>query len=219
MVKQRIIETNEGIQGKATVQMYSSFQKNMRDKGWIETDNIIKAGISRGHALEIGPGPGYLGLEWLKKTSQTQLTVLEISQAMIDISRQNAQDYHLDADRITYVHHTAQMLPFEDNRFDSVFSAGSLHEWENPLEVFNEIHRVLKPSGKLFVSDLKRNINVLVKGMMKLTAKPKEIKAGLISSINAAYTIEELQTLLEQSAFKTYKVTSNPFGIELSGEK
>ena len=92
----------------------------MRDKGWIETDNIIKAGISRGHALEIGPGPGYLGLEWLKKTSQTQLTVLEISQAMIDISRQNAQDYHLDSDRITYVHHTAQVLPFEDNRFDSV---------------------------------------------------------------------------------------------------
>ena len=219
MVKQRIIETNEGIQGKATVQMYSSFQKNMRDKGWIETDNIIKAGISRGHALEIGPGPGYLGLEWLKKTSQTQLTVLEISQTMIDISRQNAQEYHLDADRITYVHHTAQMLPFKDNTFDSVFSAGSLHEWENPLEVFNEIHRVLKPSGKLFVSDLKRNINVLVKGMMKLTAKPKEIKAGLISSINAAYTIEELQTLLEQSAFTTYNISTNPFGIELSGEK
>ena len=219
MVKQRIIETNEGIQGKATVQMYSSFQKNMRDKGWIETDNIIKAGNSRGHALEIGPGPGYLGLEWLKKTSQTQLTVLEISQAMIDISRQNAQDYHLDSDRITYVHHTAQVLPFEDNTFDSVFSAGSLHEWENPLEVFNEIHRVLKPSGKLFVSDLKRNINVLVKGMMKLTGKPKEIKAGLISSINAAYTIEELQTLLEQSAFTTYNISTNPFGIELSGEK
>ena len=32
---------------------------------------------------EIGPGPGYLGLEWLKKTQGTHLTGVDISPGMI----------------------------------------------------------------------------------------------------------------------------------------
>jgi hypothetical protein len=44
----------------------------MRDKGWMETDLILKLGIQHGLALEVGPGPGYLGLEWLKKMGVRQ---------------------------------------------------------------------------------------------------------------------------------------------------
>ncbi len=40
-------------------------QRSLRDRGWIETKLLIDHGFSKGHALEIGPGPGYLGLEWL----------------------------------------------------------------------------------------------------------------------------------------------------------
>ena len=46
-------------------------QKRLRDKIWIETKDIKKSGITKGIALEIGPGPGYLGLEWLKNTQGT----------------------------------------------------------------------------------------------------------------------------------------------------
>ena len=59
--------------------------RNMRDKGWIETNSILKEGISSGLALEIGPGPGYLGLEWLKKTGQTRLKGPEISDDMKEV--------------------------------------------------------------------------------------------------------------------------------------
>ncbi len=60
MVESRIPETNEGIQGEFDVGEYNLFARTMRDRGWMETDVIIKSGISRGMALEIGPGPGYL---------------------------------------------------------------------------------------------------------------------------------------------------------------
>lgn len=65
MTRERIIETTEGIQDEFDVEMYDSMMRDLRDKGWIETKDIIKSGITSGHALEIGPGPGYLGLEWL----------------------------------------------------------------------------------------------------------------------------------------------------------
>ena len=64
MVKPRISETDQGITGEFNTQMYDIMMRNMRDKGWIETNLIIKEGIYTGMALEIGPGPGYLGQRW-----------------------------------------------------------------------------------------------------------------------------------------------------------
>ena len=61
MTKNRIVETDSGITGEFNTQMYDIMMRNMRDKGWIETNLILKEGISSGLALEIGPGPGYLG--------------------------------------------------------------------------------------------------------------------------------------------------------------
>ena len=52
----------------------SGFRRTKRDKGWIETKDLIKRGISAGRVLEVGPGPGYLGLEWLAHTQETFLT-------------------------------------------------------------------------------------------------------------------------------------------------
>ena len=95
MVKPRISETDRGITGEFNTQMYDIMMRNMRDKGWIETNLIIKEGISSGLALEIGPGPGYLGLEWLKKTTGTRLKGLEISDDMIALARKNAIEYGL----------------------------------------------------------------------------------------------------------------------------
>src|SRR5271157_4676980 len=101
MTKPRVKETDQGIQGEFTVEIYNRFQRTMRDRGWIETNAIIKSGIQTGHVLEIGPGPGYIGLEWLKSTNATHLTGLDISPDMIAIAERNANEYSL-SDRVEY---------------------------------------------------------------------------------------------------------------------
>jgi hypothetical protein len=63
VTKPRIVETDEGIQGEFDVQIYDALARRLRDKGWMETREIFKAGIVSGLALEVSPGPGYLGLE------------------------------------------------------------------------------------------------------------------------------------------------------------
>ena len=92
MVKQRVIETNEGIQGALDVEIFNEFAKVMRDKGWNNVDGFIEAGISKGTVLEIGPGPGLIGLEWLKKTQNDGLTALEISSTMICIAKKKMSE-------------------------------------------------------------------------------------------------------------------------------
>ena len=106
-----------------------------------------------------------------------------------------------------------------DETFDAVFSNGSLHEWEHPVDILNEAHRVLKTKGKFFISDLKRNLNPLIYWSMQKMTKPKEILPGFKTSVRAAYTKAEAYELLKKSLFKTFHVKQNLFGLQLTGTK
>jgi len=218
MVKPRIVETSDGIQGGFNVEVYDRMQRSLRDRGWIETDLILKSGISQGLSLEIGPGPGYLGLEWLKKTNETTLRGLEISPNMIIMAERNAEEYGLQ-DRVKYVKGDAQGMPFEDSMFDGVFTNGSLHEWSEPTRVFNEVHRCLKPSGRYFISDMRRDMNPFMKWFLRRVTKPKEILPGLVSSINASYTFQELRSILSGTSLEFAKVKQTSLGLLVTGQK
>jgi ubiquinone/menaquinone biosynthesis C-methylase UbiE len=218
MTKSRIIETESGITGEFDTQMYDAMMRNMRDKGWIETNLILKEGISSGLALEVGPGPGYLGLEWLKKTEGTRLKGLEISDDMIALAKKNVTEYSL-SDRVEYYQGDAKKMPFEDGHFDAVFTNGSLHEWAHADMVFDEIARVLKPGGRYVISDLRRDMIAPVRWFLWLTVKPKEMRPGLITSISASYTLPEIKEILLLTKLQGWKVSKNPLGIVISGQK
>ncbi|MBN1375064.1 MAG: class I SAM-dependent methyltransferase [Dehalococcoidia bacterium] len=217
-MKSRIVETYQGITGEFTTQMYDIMQRTMRDRGWIETDLILRAGILTGKALEVGPGPGYLGLEWLKKTQGTMLKGLEISPDMIKLAGKNATEYGLNG-RVEYHQGDAQQMPFENGAFDAVFTNGSMHEWGHPVEIFNEIQRVLKPGGRYLVTDLRRNLSAPVRWFMWITLKPAAMRPGLITSLKAAYTADEAKDMLSQTSLNGWQVSTNPLGITITGQK
>ena len=218
MIKARIIETESGITGEFNTQMYDIMMRTMRDRGWIETNLVLKEGISSGLALEIGPGPGYLGLEWLKKTEGARLKGLEISDDMIALARKNASEYDL-FERVEYHQGDAKKMPFEDGYFDAVFTNGSLHEWAHPDIIFDEISRVIKPGGRYVISDLRRDMIILIRWFLWLTIKPKEMRPGLITSINASYTLPEINEILARTKLQGWKAKSNPLGMVISGQK
>ena len=218
MTKQRVPETNEGIQDALDVEVFNRFARGMRDKGWNNVDTIIGAGICAGDALEIGPGPGYVGLEWLKSCPEGRLSALEISGEMIDTATKNAEEYGLSA-RVKYVSGNALDMPFAENSFDAVFSNGSLHEWEEPVRVFGEIARVLKPGGRFCVADMRRDVNPILALLIASSTKPKEIRPGFWTSLHAAYTKPELEAILADTPLVDVVVKNEFFGLSVSGSK
>lgn len=218
MTKKRIPETGNGIQGEATVAAYNEMQRSLRDRGWIITKLLREHGISTGHSLEIGPGPGYLGLEWLKSTQATTLTGLDISPDMKELAAQNAVFYGLQ-DRATYKLGSCDRLPFSDGTFDSVFTNGSLHEWSNPRGAFGDIDRVLKPGGRYLISDLRRDINPLAYMFLWLGCRPGSMRAGLVSSIHASYTKSELRDLVAGTRLSGALIESQFVGNLIYGVK
>ncbi len=218
MVKARIPETDHGIQGEFTVAAYDEMQRHLRDRGWIETQALIQSGIAHACALEIGPGPGYLGLEWLKRTQGTTLVGLDISPDMRALAEKNARAYGLQG-RAAYHLGNGSRLPFDDQSFDAVFTNGSLHEWADPGATFDEIARVLRPGGRYWISDLRRDMPALLHWFLRASTRPRSIRPGLDTSIQAAYIPAELGEMMAGSGLAAGRVGSTPLGISLSGAR
>lgn len=218
MFEKRVPETVEGIQDEITVVAYDIMQRGLRDAGHLPVDDLIKETQPGDNGLEIGPGPGYYGLEWVKKTHGTTLTGLEISPAMIRLATNNAISYNLK-DWVRYQEGNALMMPFEDNLFSLAFSNGSLHEWEDAGSVFLEIHRVLKPGGRMMVTDLKRDLSHEVFSFMQDSCSSEEIKKGFETSVRAAYRKEELEEILFKIPFSSSQVIAHPYGLVVLARK
>jgi hypothetical protein len=50
-------------------------------------------------------------------------------------------------------------------------------------------------------------------------AEPKEIRPGVLSSINASYTIDEINDLLQLTEINDILVKKKIWGIEITGKK
>jgi ubiquinone/menaquinone biosynthesis C-methylase UbiE len=100
--------------------------------------------------LEIGFGNGYFFEELSQKNPKTKIWGVEISNEMIDqCSRINKK---LIADeKLNIKHYDGLTLPYADNMFDKAIAINLIYFWENPTENIRELHRVLKPSGELFI--------------------------------------------------------------------
>lgn len=133
---------------------------------------------------------------------------------MIAVARQNAGEYGL-LGRVEYIKGSGDAMPFRGGRYDAVFSNGSLHEWSDVEGTLSEMWRVLKQNGLLFLSDLRRDMLAPVRWFMWIVTKPQEIRPGLITSINAAYTPPEIKAILSESKFVSFEVSHNVMGLQV----
>ncbi|WP_433303893.1 class I SAM-dependent methyltransferase [Actinoplanes sp. CA-030573] len=219
-VAARVPETDEGLQGDELAVKYDQMQRHIRDNGWLQDkiDDILAAGITAGQVLELGCGPGYLGLEWIRQAdTSARLVGLDISPAMLRRAGINAAGYGV-AGRCAFECGTVLALPFPDDHFDHVISASSLHEWEDPARALSEMHRVLRPGGRYCVSDLRRDVDRTTFQFMKANIAA-DMRPGFRTSIQSSYLTSEIVALLQGTALETAVVTEVQMGIVITGRK
>ena len=218
MTKPRVPETNHTISGRAYAEAYDRMQAALLEKGWLETGDILLNGSVSGRALEVGSGPGYLGLEWLLQTRDTRLVGLDINPDMVAIARNHTRELGL-ASRAEHLLGSADAIPFDDNAFDAVFTSRSLHEWLNPCRIFIELWRVLKPGGRLYVSDLRRDLSRSACNFLEQRVNSDVIRESLRASIGAAYTMTEVLAVLNMAELLGCEVVETPLGLRVTGMK
>lgn len=157
-------------------------------KGW---------GVTSGKILDIGSGSGLRTIELARMLPGVQLIGLDLSEPVLDRARQNARDGGV-ADRVSFKKGDAEHIPFDDGTFDMVICLSTLHLLSDPVKLFDETQRVLKPEGKFYIRDYRRTW------------------MGLLSPhIRACYTPREVKKLLKQSKLQNWKVKGGIFWLNI----
>ena len=198
-------------------ELNEEFKKRMREYRNFVKFILYKLNVKDdAKVLEIGPGPGWITIIMAQENLTLKITGLEISEDMIRVANKNIEDENVK-DRIVFLQGDAtNMYQFEDNSYDVIMTHDSLHHWDNPICVFNEIARVLKPNGIFCVGDGRRDIGLgakLIYNFAKLMIS-KEISYYWKTSIMARYTPEEIRDILDQTDLKNkYEIKTDIFDL------
>lgn len=165
-----------------------------------------------GKVLDVGTGPGFVAMEVARLLQGTGCEVvgMDLSQAMLTIAAENAAKHGLNG-MLTWREGDAKAMPFGDGEFDLIVCNDSLHHWEDPLPVFDEMARVLKENGKCIVHDSKR----LQKWVARLVSRligwmiPADFRVHYWNSIQSSYTPEEVQSVLERSKLQSWCIVED----------
>ncbi len=101
------------------------------------------------HILDIGCGTGKLAHRLITHHRDARVFGIDLSESMINAASQHV----IDESRIHLSVADSENLPFEDGTFDFVTCSNSFHHYPDQVASLREMHRVLKPGGKLFLTD------------------------------------------------------------------
>ena len=156
-----------------------------------------KWGLTDGKVLDVGTGTASLAIGFAEGIPGVQVVGLDLSDVILELARDNAQESEVSL-RVSFQEGNVEDMPFEDDTFDLVISSNTLHLVDNPVDMFNEIHRVLKPQGRFLMSDLRRSW------------------LGILTEhIRASYTRQEVQDLLSQSRLPNWTIRDSFFWLDI----
>jgi ubiquinone/menaquinone biosynthesis C-methylase UbiE len=101
------------------------------------------------NVLDLGCGTGRLLNRLATQFPTLRGTGLDLSAKMLH----QAQQGNRHGERLVYKQGNAESLPFAESQFDAVFNTLSFLHYPNPQQVFQEVNRVLCPSGKFYLVD------------------------------------------------------------------
>lgn len=113
---------------------------------------MLEAAELRGdeRVLDAGCGTGHTALAFAAHAAE--IVALDLTEAMLAQGRKLAQQRGLS--NITFKRGDVEHLPYPDATFDIVTSRYSAHHYPHPHAALAEFTRVLRPGGRLLLSDV-----------------------------------------------------------------
>ncbi len=147
--------------------------------------------------IDLGSGAGNDVFIARKEVGETGKVIgIDFTPEMIEKAKGNAEI--LGYKNVSFISGDIEQMPVADNTADVIVSNCVLNLVPNKKAVFNEIYRVLKPSGHFSISD------IVIEGILPPTIKEAaEMYAGCVSG---AIAKSEYLNLINEAGFKNVTI-------------
>lgn len=151
--------------------------------------------------LDLGSGAGFDCLLAAKRVGPTGRVIgVDMTPEMVVKARRNARS--VEATHVEFRLGEIEHLPVADGSIDAVLSNCVINLSPAKAAVFREVFRVLKPGGRLAISDV-----------VAVGAIPAELAASLEAQtgcLSGAAQIDELRAFLVEAGFQGVKIEPRP---------
>jgi ubiquinone/menaquinone biosynthesis C-methylase UbiE len=189
--------------GRAVQQQYAS-QASDYERRWTgyldatlkPTLTALQAGAGE-RILDVGCGTGRLLRELQIAVPGVQGWGVDVSEEMLAIAKARSTG-------AGYVRADVHRLPFRAGSFDAVLSSSSLHHWARPARVLADIGELLRPGGRIVLTDWADDfLPTRVLSMILRITDRSHVKT---------YTSAALCAMLDRAGFEVERIQLYRFG-------
>lgn len=171
-------------------------------------ERAIELGPPEGLILDVGTGTARIPILMCQRRPQWQIIGIDLAKSMLQVGLKNVEQFGLQQ-QIKLELVDAKQMPYPNEYFDMVVSNSIVHHLPSPLPFLQELKRVLKPNGAIFLRDLIRPasqeaLDSIVESVGgDYNAHQKRL---FRDSLHAAFTLDEVNELVQQAGLEGVKI-------------
>lgn len=165
--------------------------------------DLLAVGPLGTDVLDLGTGTALIPIELCQQHPSCRVMASDAATCMLDIARYNIAVAGLEH-RVQLHHGDSKQLAFEDDMFDAVISNSLIHHVAEPKQAIEQMIRVCKENGRLFVRDLCRpeSLDRVEELVSMYAGKETPYSQQLFrQSLIAALTVDEVRGLVTEFGF------------------
>ncbi len=174
--------------------------------------------------MDLAAGTCVLSFEALRKFPLSRIDAVDISSGMLNHAKVEINKRNLQKSIHTILA-DAEALPVEDHRYDAVFIAFGIRNFEHLEKGLSEMSRVLKPGGQLRILEFSQPRNTPFKQLFRFyfknilpaignfISRDPRAYSYLFESVQHFPDYERLTTILKNQGFRQCDYKPLTFGI------
>jgi ubiquinone/menaquinone biosynthesis C-methylase UbiE len=129
-------------------------KKILRKLGLFYAKKLKNSGFCEGKIIDVGCGSGTMCLALAEEIPGCEVVGVDLSKPLLNYASESVFKKSIK-NRVKFERVNVEKMPFQNDSFDVVFNVNMVHWVSDPISMLNEVERILKPEGHLFIKDLR----------------------------------------------------------------
>jgi ubiquinone/menaquinone biosynthesis C-methylase UbiE len=165
-------------------------------------------GLATPAVVDLGTGPGDIPIEIVRRVPGARVVAVDLAESMLEVARRKVAAAGVTS-AVELLRGDVKATGLRQASFDLVVSNSTAHHLPDPLSLFREVARIVRPGGAFLIRDLFRPPTVEAARAVVERVAPNDSprqKRLFLDSLFAALTLDEVRDLAHEAGLRGARV-------------